>query len=103
MPVNLTGMTIARLACLALFALIVSLGITAPPLAQAVPDPHEDPHEGLVKPPDQLPKLPPGERNRNIDFLFGALKVAPDESSAKSIEDRIWAVWTAPATKPPTC
>src|SRR5262249_24218480 len=53
-----------------------------------------DPHEDLVKPPDELPNIPKGDRNRNIDFLFGALKVAPDEASAKAVEDRIWAVWT---------
>ena len=93
MPVNLIGMN-PRLACLTLFALFV-LSVMAPAVrAQPVPDPHLDPHEGLVKPPDQLPSLPKGERNRNIDFLFGALKVAPDDTSAKAIEDRIWAVWT---------
>jgi len=96
MPVNLTGMS-PRIASIA-FALVVAAlvcpwGITAPALAQAVPDPHEDLHEELVKPPEQLPKLPRGERNRNLEFLFGALKAAPDEASAKSVEDRIWAVW----------
>jgi tetratricopeptide (TPR) repeat protein len=29
----------------------------------------------------------------NLDTLFGALKIAPDEASAKAIEDRIWAIW----------
>jgi tetratricopeptide (TPR) repeat protein len=38
---------------------------------------------------------PRGERTHNIDFLFGALKVAPDEATAKAIEDRIWALWLA--------
>jgi tetratricopeptide (TPR) repeat protein len=107
MPVNLIGM-ITRFACLAVFALFATAVIALPVLAQPAPDPQQDPreglvtppdpqqdpHEGLVKPPDQLPKLPPGERNRNIDFLFGALKVAPDDASAKAVEDRIWAVWT---------
>lgn len=63
--------------------------------AQVLPDPHADPHEDLVKPPDELPNLPKGERNRNLDFLFGALKAAPDDDSAKAVEDRIWAVWTS--------
>jgi len=31
----------------------------------------------------------------NLDTLFGALKIAPDEASAKAIEDRIWAIWIA--------
>src|SRR5512138_3453042 len=35
------------------------------------------------------------DRTRNLDFLFGALKVAPDDATAKAIEERIWAVWTA--------
>ena len=34
-----------------------------------------------------------GDRTRNLDFLFGALKAAPDDASAKAIEDRIWALW----------
>ena len=93
MPVNLIGMT-TRFACVAAFALFATAVIAIPVLAQPAPDPQQDPHEDLVKPPDQLPKLPPGERNRSIDFLFGALKVAPDDTSAKAIEDRIWAVWT---------
>jgi tetratricopeptide (TPR) repeat protein len=31
----------------------------------------------------------------SLDTLFGALKIAPDEASAKAIEDRIWAIWMA--------
>src|SRR5713226_7223596 len=83
-----------RFACLALFALLATSVLAHSVLAQVMPDPHADPHESLVKPPDQLPSIPKGERNRNIDFLFGALKAAPDEASAKAVEDRIWAVWT---------
>jgi tetratricopeptide (TPR) repeat protein len=64
-------------------------------MAQITPDdPQADPHDGLVKPPDELPSIPKGERNRNVDFLFGALKAAPDDASAKAVEDRIWAVWS---------
>lgn len=82
---------IHRLACVA----FVLLAVLAPCAnAQVLPDPHADPHEDLVKPPDELPNLPKGERNRNLDFLFGALKAAPDDASAKAVEDRIWAVWT---------
>ena len=29
----------------------------------------------------------------SLDTLFGALKIAPDDASAKAIEDRIWAIW----------
>jgi tetratricopeptide (TPR) repeat protein len=91
MAANVDGM-IARFAAAAL----LSLSITASAaLAQIAPDPHADPRDGLVKPPDQLPDIPKGERSRNLDFLFGALKVAPDDASAKAVEDRIWAVWTS--------
>jgi tetratricopeptide (TPR) repeat protein len=84
-----------RLAVIAVSALF-SLGLLVPSAtAQIAPDPHADPQEDLVKPPDQLPNIPKGERNRNVDFLFGALKVAPDDASAKAIEDRIWAVWSS--------
>jgi tetratricopeptide (TPR) repeat protein len=31
----------------------------------------------------------------SLDTLFGALKIAPDEASAKAIEDRIWAIWNS--------
>ena len=34
-----------------------------------------------------------GDRIHNLDFLFGALKAAPDEDTAKAIEQRIWALW----------
>ena len=47
-----------------------------------------------VKPPDKLPHVGRGDRTRNLDFLFGALKVAPDDVTAKAIEERIWALWT---------
>jgi len=52
-------------------------------------------HEGLVTPPDQLPAVHRGDRTQNIEFLFGALKAAPDDTSAKAVEDRIWALWTS--------
>jgi tetratricopeptide (TPR) repeat protein len=83
-----------RLARVVFSALLAASAVAPAAKAQILPDPHADPHEGLVKPPDELPSLPKGERNRNIDFLFGALKAAPDDTSAKAVEDRIWAVWT---------
>ncbi|MGB9296917.1 MAG: hypothetical protein WCB52_12030, partial [Pseudolabrys sp.] len=48
-------------------------------------------NEPSVKPPP----VPRVDRTRNLDFLFGALKVAPDDVTAKAIEERIWALWTA--------
>ena len=48
-----------------------------------------------VQPPKKLPHVKQGDPTRNLDFLFGALKVAPDDVTAKAIEERIWALWTA--------
>jgi tetratricopeptide (TPR) repeat protein len=48
-----------------------------------------------VDPPDKLPKVARGDRIKNLDFLFEALKVAPDADSAKLVEGRIWALWLA--------
>jgi tetratricopeptide (TPR) repeat protein len=50
--------------------------------------------QDLAQPPANPPKLK-RDRFHNLDFLFGALKVAPDDASAKIVEDRIWAVWLA--------
>lgn len=36
----------------------------------------------------------PADRTRGLDFLFGALKAAPDAASAKHVESRILALWT---------
>lgn len=46
-----------------------------------------------MDPPSTSSRLPRNDRTQNLDFLFGALKVAPDEDSAKAISDRIWGVW----------
>jgi tetratricopeptide (TPR) repeat protein len=45
------------------------------------------------KSPHILPKVPRVDRLNNFDFLFGALKAAPDEDTAKAIEQRIWGLW----------
>jgi len=47
------------------------------------------------KPPEAPAKLPkvPTDRTKGLDFLFGALKAAPDDDSAKAVEARIWAIW----------
>jgi tetratricopeptide (TPR) repeat protein len=39
------------------------------------------------------PQARHGGTTFSLDTLFGALKIAPDEASAKAIEDRIWAIW----------
>jgi tetratricopeptide (TPR) repeat protein len=65
-------------------------------LAQTVvpPDRHGQAIEPM-QPPKDLPRPQHGDRTRNLDFLFGALKAAPDPNSAKQVESRIWALWMA--------
>jgi Tfp pilus assembly protein PilF len=46
-------------------------------------------------PPKKLPHVPRAKAAQNLDFLFGALKVAPDDETAKAVEQRIWATWAA--------
>jgi len=46
-----------------------------------------------LEPPKQLPHVGRGDRTRNLDFLFGALKLAPDDTTAKAIEERICTLW----------
>src|SRR4029077_11608304 len=45
--------------------------------------------------PEKLPRAARGDRIKNLDFLFEALKAAPDADSAKLVESRIWALWLA--------
>jgi tetratricopeptide (TPR) repeat protein len=66
------------------------------PLAQAqAQNPKLPPQRQQKKPPEAPAKLPNvgADRTRGLDFLFGALKAAPDEASAKHVEARIWALW----------
>ncbi|WP_291863117.1 tetratricopeptide repeat protein [Bradyrhizobium sp.] len=78
-----------------LFALLLATamaGWTVPVLAQdARPAPPKN-HKKLPEAPSKLPKVS-ADKTRGLDFLFGALKAAPDEASAKHVEARIWAVW----------
>jgi tetratricopeptide (TPR) repeat protein len=46
-----------------------------------------------IEPPAKLPHAQKGDPTRNLDFLFEALKIAPDATTAKAIEQRIWALW----------
>ncbi len=60
-------------------------GLWAAPLAA-------EPGSG-TEAPAKKPRAAAADRTKNLDFLFGALKAAPDASIAKAIEDRIWAQW----------
>src|SRR5262249_14888428 len=75
--------------------LAVAAGLAAPLVAPA-PAARQSKPEAPAAPPDATkPRgdAPHGERAYNLDTLFEALKIAPDEPSAKAIEDRIWAQW----------
>ena len=46
-----------------------------------------------VHPPRNPPMGGHGHERVDLNTLFDALKIAPDEASAKAIEERIWAAW----------
>jgi tetratricopeptide (TPR) repeat protein len=71
--------------------------LTGPAPAQTVtpPAPHGGPSTEPIQPPANLPRPQRGDQVRNLDFLFEALKIAPDAETAKHIENRIWSLWLA--------
>jgi tetratricopeptide (TPR) repeat protein len=82
--------------------LLAIAGVLAPGIASAQAPPRVGPQisppetterRKLPQPPPKLPRIA-RDQERGLDFLFGALKVAPDEESAKHVEARIWALWT---------
>ncbi|MEA2864221.1 MAG: hypothetical protein QOC84_2177 [Bradyrhizobium sp.] len=75
-------------------AILFAALIAAAPVAAFAQDPRAVPpkQKTLPEPPGKLPKVG-ADRTRGLDFLFGALKAAPDEASAKHVEARIWALW----------
>ena len=83
------------------FGVFAVMLLVVSPLAAQTPDPRATPPKRLDRQLDQLPEPPAklpnvkADRTRGLDFLFGALKVAPDDASAKHVEARIWALWMA--------
>src|ERR1041385_1584449 len=77
----------AAIAAVAAMAVIVP-GFVAPALAQT---PQGKGH--WVGPPNKFPTVSRKEQVNSVDFLFGALKAAPDDETARAIEQRIWALW----------
>jgi tetratricopeptide (TPR) repeat protein len=77
--------------------LVLAAVLAAAPVAALAQDPgganQAKQQKKLPEAPSKLPKVG-ADRTRGLDFLFGALKVAPDEASAKHVEGRIWALWT---------
>jgi tetratricopeptide (TPR) repeat protein len=65
-------------------ALVLTAGLPAPAWAQS--------NRRFLEPPSNLPRI---QGTMNLDRLFEALKVAPDDESAKYVENRIWAMWIA--------
>ena len=63
-----------------------------PSLALAQDDPRAS-RKKLPEAPSKLPKVGTDKTRGGLDFLFGALKAAPDDASARHVEARIWALW----------
>jgi tetratricopeptide (TPR) repeat protein len=83
----------ARFSCLRNLsaALVLAAAVAAAPtLALAQGQPAGPPKKKVG--PTVQPKTG-AERAKSLDFLFGALKVAPDDASARHVESRIWAIW----------
>jgi tetratricopeptide (TPR) repeat protein len=77
---------------LAVVVVALSVGVAAA-LPASAQEQHEEDGNGWAQPPSELPPIERNDPNNNLDTLFAALKIAPDEDSAKAIEDRIWALW----------
>jgi tetratricopeptide (TPR) repeat protein len=69
------------------------LAFAIPGLASAQETKPPTEQKKLPEAPEKLPRVG-ADRTRGLDFLFGALKAAPDQASAKHVEGRIWALWT---------
>jgi tetratricopeptide (TPR) repeat protein len=72
-------------------ALAAAIAFAGPVQAQDRPPPTQQ--KKMPEAPEKLPRVG-ADRMRGLDFLFGALKAAPDQASAKHVEGRIWAQWT---------
>ncbi|MBV8921194.1 MAG: tetratricopeptide repeat protein [Bradyrhizobium sp.] len=88
-------MTLRFSACNLGSAVLVAAMLMIVPAASAQQDDLPDPLQKQKKLPEAPSKLPkvPADRSRGLDFLFGALKAAPDDASARAVEARIWALW----------
>jgi tetratricopeptide (TPR) repeat protein len=71
----------------------LALAFAVPGLASAQETKPPTEQKKLPEAPEKLPRVG-ADRTRGLDFLFGALKAAPDQASAKHVEGRIWALWT---------
>jgi tetratricopeptide (TPR) repeat protein len=86
------GATLPLLRVAGIAALALMCGAPQSAWAQDARPPQAEPAQPVV-PPAKLPRPQRGDRTQNLDFLFGALKAAPDAETGKAIEERIWALW----------
>ena len=84
-----------RLVSLALPAAALTAAVLLAPPVSAQDSPAPPQAAPLPEAPDKLPRAARGDRIKNLDFLFEALKAAPDADAAKLVEGRIWALWLA--------
>src|SRR6516165_5695661 len=85
-----------------IFGLLLGAALCAPALAaEPAPTPKDPevppqlaPKPDWIHPRGKEPRVG-RERAYNLDTLFEALKIAPDNDSARAIEQRIWALWIA--------
>ena len=89
-----------RSSLLALVGILAGVLMPAVVHAQAPPrsGPQSTPYESteprdLPQPHSNLSEIPK-DKAHTLDFLFGALKAAPDEDSAKHVEAQILALWS---------
>ena len=75
------------------FAAVLAASWLAAAAASAQSKPEAPAAPDWVKPRGDAQRPERGERTYTLDTLFEALKIAPDDASAKAIEDRIWALW----------
>jgi len=77
------------------FGILLIAMIAVAPVGARAQDPGAPPRQQkkLPEAPAKLPKIG-ADRGHGLEFLFGALKAAPDEDSARHVEARIWALWT---------
>jgi hypothetical protein len=75
---------------LAILAAAIVVPASLPALAQQS-------NRNFMEPPRDLPRV---QGSMNLNRLFDALKVAPDNESAKYVENRIWACGSRPTATP---
>jgi len=78
-----------------LIALLLTATMAAVSGSALAQEPRGAPPKNQKKLPEAPNKLPraSADKTKGLDFLFGALKAAPDEASARHVEARIWAQW----------